>query len=490
MNGYCASGNCCYDPYYWGETYDCECSATCRWDDWSYLMVGECTAIVCPDDTSKCYGGQRGGPPADPEDSAGPCADHQSSSAGIIIAILLLLLCGAGGVLGYAFNKKIWMFDPARKQQVAVMQQVAVVQQAGDEEDPAIVQPNATANQEAELQACKLPELRTKATEAGCDEDAIEDARDANDPKAALIALIVAATPAAPPAAVPAVLAGPTPAEQEAELQACKLPELRKKATEAGCDEDAIEDARDANDPKAALIALIMSRTKNSDGALRPRGNTDTTVAEFAAEEDAKARLEAEAAAKAEAEEKARLEAEAAAKAEAEEKARLEAEAAAKAEAEEKARLEAEAAAKAEAEEKARLEAEEKARLEAEAAAKAAAEATNKPFMTGKALRVLAAAAGCDPDAIEDARDHDSDPVTALRALVDSTCGWLTADQGLDLTAVRAELVVAAVKELRSRAVSAGVDQDDVEDARDADLPQEEITDLIIAKIRGSAASP
>ena len=52
---------------------------------------------------------------------------------------------------------------------------------------------------------------------------------------------------------------GPTAAVQEAELQACKVPELRKKAAEAGCDDDAIEDARDTDDPKAALIALIMS---------------------------------------------------------------------------------------------------------------------------------------------------------------------------------------------------------------------------------------
>eukprot|EP01046_Picozoa_sp_COSAG06_P038882 COSAG06_NODE_4533_length_4170_cov_1.684353_2_plen_98_part_00 len=80
------------------------------------------------------------------------------------------------------------------------------------------------------------------------------DARDTDDPKAALIALIVAATPVASRASV-----GPTVAEQEAALQACKVPELRKKASEAGCDDDAIEDARDTDDPKAALIALIMS---------------------------------------------------------------------------------------------------------------------------------------------------------------------------------------------------------------------------------------
>ncbi|MBR3864004.1 MAG: hypothetical protein IKJ19_02665 [Clostridia bacterium] len=121
---------------------------------------------------------------------------------------------------------------------------------------------------------------------------------------------------------------------------------------------------------------------KEGDNALELEKARLEAEAKAKAEAEEKARLEAEAKAKAEAEEKARLEAEAKAKAEAEEKARLEAEAKAKAEAEEKARLEAEAKAKAEAEEKARLEAEakakaeaeEKARLEAEAKAKAEAE--------------------------------------------------------------------------------------------------------------------
>jgi hypothetical protein len=115
---------------------------------------------------------------------------------------------------------------------------------------------SATSSLEAELSQLSLKELRKKAAEAGCDDDAIENARDMDDPKAALIALIVAATPVASQASV-----GPTAAEQEAELQACKVPELRKKAAEAGCDDDAIEDARDMDDPKAALIALIVAAT-------------------------------------------------------------------------------------------------------------------------------------------------------------------------------------------------------------------------------------
>jgi hypothetical protein len=128
---------------------------------------------------------------------------------------------------------------------------------------------SATSSLEAELSQLSLKELRARATAAGVAEASIFslmlaiqssivnrqlDARDTDDPKAALIALIVAATPVASRASV-----GPTVAEREAALQACKVPELRKKAAEAGCDDDAIEDARDMDDPKAALIALIMS---------------------------------------------------------------------------------------------------------------------------------------------------------------------------------------------------------------------------------------
>eukprot|EP01046_Picozoa_sp_COSAG06_P020789 COSAG06_NODE_1537_length_9151_cov_2.179187_3_plen_1388_part_00 len=101
-------------------------------------------------------------------------------------------------------------------------------------------------------------ELRAQAVAAGVPPDAIEEARDADDPKAALIALIVAATLVASQAPMPV---GSTAAEQEAELQACGVPELRKKAAKAGCDDDAIEEARNTDDPKAALIALIVAAT-------------------------------------------------------------------------------------------------------------------------------------------------------------------------------------------------------------------------------------
>ena len=84
-------------------------------------------------------------------------------------------------------------------------------------------------------------ELRAQATAAGVPPDAIEEARDADDPKAALLALIAAAKP------------------DPAALQILNLKDLRAKAAAAGVPANQIEDARDGDDPKQELIALIMA---------------------------------------------------------------------------------------------------------------------------------------------------------------------------------------------------------------------------------------
>jgi hypothetical protein len=79
---------------------------------------------------------------------------------------------------------------------------------------------------------------------------------------------------------------GPTAAVQEAELQACNVPELRTKAAEAGCDDAAIEEARDADDPKAALITLIVAATLEPEVHAEPEAEAEP-VTEPAAEEPA-----------------------------------------------------------------------------------------------------------------------------------------------------------------------------------------------------------
>jgi hypothetical protein len=93
----------------------------------------------------------------------------------------------------------------------------------------------------ADLSSMTLVDLRRRAADVGVPASQIEDARDGDDPKRELIALITAA---APP------------------LSSLGVGELRRRAASAGVPAHQIEDARDSDDPKSALIALITSGGK------------------------------------------------------------------------------------------------------------------------------------------------------------------------------------------------------------------------------------
>ena len=47
----------------------------------------------------------------------------------------------------------------------------------------------------------------------------------------------------------------------KAELQQLKMPELRKRAAAVGVSSDAIEEARDDDEPKKAIIALVLAKS-------------------------------------------------------------------------------------------------------------------------------------------------------------------------------------------------------------------------------------
>jgi hypothetical protein len=89
-------------------------------------------------------------------------------------------------------------------------------------------------------------ELCEAASKAGVDQEAIEYARDGDDPQAVLIAPIEAI--ANPPAPAPIDFSNMT------------VRELREAASKAGVDQEAIEHARDGDDPKAELITLITAQ--------------------------------------------------------------------------------------------------------------------------------------------------------------------------------------------------------------------------------------
>eukprot|EP01047_Picozoa_sp_COSAG01_P002187 COSAG01_NODE_56_length_31088_cov_39.354771_23_plen_182_part_00 len=92
----------------------------------------------------------------------------------------------------------------------------------------------------ADLSAMSVGDLRQRAASAGVAAQQIEDARDSDDPKGELIALINAA---APPA-----------------LNTMSIRDLRQRAASAGVAAQQIEDARDGDDPKSELIALISGQ--------------------------------------------------------------------------------------------------------------------------------------------------------------------------------------------------------------------------------------
>jgi hypothetical protein len=60
------------------------------------------------------------------------------------------------------------------------------------------------------------------------------------------------------PPAVPTLPSSGTALQTE--LNQLKLPELRKRAAVAGASDEAIEEARDGDDPKAEVIALILGQ--------------------------------------------------------------------------------------------------------------------------------------------------------------------------------------------------------------------------------------
>lgn len=120
-------------------------------------------------------------------------------------------------------------------------------------------------------------ELRERAAKIGIPAEAVEDARDGVNPRAALQELIRAAEQeqaetarrqreeAAAREAAAAAARAQAEQEQAAaavadQLRGMTMKELRERAAMLRVDGDAIEDARDSHDPREALILLIQQR--------------------------------------------------------------------------------------------------------------------------------------------------------------------------------------------------------------------------------------
>ena len=163
------------------------------------------------------------------EDRSASAPAHRMSMLGHINFIFSIFAIAA-----IVFSLSVGCKVKANSVSVSPMQQQVPLQPAAPTFAPApLAVPAATGS--------TVRELRVQAAAAGVPPDAIEDARDADDPKATLLALIAAAKP------------------DPAALQGLNLKDLRAKAAAAGVPANQIEDARDGDDPKQELIALIMA---------------------------------------------------------------------------------------------------------------------------------------------------------------------------------------------------------------------------------------
>eukprot|EP01052_Picozoa_sp_SAG31_P042253 SAG31_NODE_6654_length_1935_cov_2.828976_1_plen_464_part_01 len=117
---------------------------------------------------------------------------------------------------------------------------------------------------ELELESLKLSQIRHRAQALGVEEQQIDEAVDGENPKASLVALVLAAAERLAEADRPA-----TPSALRAELALLKRSALMRRAEEVHVSAEAllaVEDCEDTVAAKAALIDLICERRSSSTG--------------------------------------------------------------------------------------------------------------------------------------------------------------------------------------------------------------------------------
>ena len=105
----------------------------------------------------------------------------------------------------------------------------------------------------AELGALRLSELRKRARESGVEEEVLEDATDADEPKQAVIAILLERSRSRGPDARDALAQ---------ELAGLRLKELRQRAREQDVSPEEMEAAADSDEPKAAMVELLLRKAQ------------------------------------------------------------------------------------------------------------------------------------------------------------------------------------------------------------------------------------
>ena len=124
----------------------------------------------------------------------------------------------------------------------------------------------------SELETLRLKELRARAKAEGAEPEQLEDAADADDPKQAVIDLLLGLH-------ATTVDSGPTklsfrithlaahgsalrPGALRAELEGLRLKELRQRAREQDVSPEEMEEAADSDEPKAAMVELLLRKAQ------------------------------------------------------------------------------------------------------------------------------------------------------------------------------------------------------------------------------------
>jgi hypothetical protein len=117
----------------------------------------------------------------------------------------------------------------------------------------------AEARLREELVGLRIAALLKRARAAGIDQETLDDTQDAESPRDALIALLVAAELQAHAAD------GAAEARLREELVGLRMAALLKRARAAGIDQETLDDTQDAESPRDALIALLVEAQSGAD---------------------------------------------------------------------------------------------------------------------------------------------------------------------------------------------------------------------------------
>jgi hypothetical protein len=144
------------------------------------------------------------------------------------------------------------------------------VAEAAVDEDDAIQAMGELEQLRSELVLMRLSVLKKRALSVGMASEAVEAVDDADDPKEAIVALLVETRKLA--AAETATVDMSRELEQlRSELVLMKLSVLKKRALSAGMASEAVEAVDDADDPKEAIVALLVEVQAKARSSSPPR---------------------------------------------------------------------------------------------------------------------------------------------------------------------------------------------------------------------------